>query len=130
MNDSKTTKNDIGFDYWRDLAEKNPELFEQKREQFLADFIQSSPNHVKRRLGGLQWQIDMERKRAKTPIQSAIKIYDMMWESLGENYRQLRKLQSLIDPEMEPIADEPVAEKASVLHFDQDKTEKKVKTPS
>ena len=43
-------------------------------------FIISASPAMRKRLRQLQWRIDMERKRCKSPMMSCMKIYDMMWD--------------------------------------------------
>jgi len=74
------------FDYWQSIAEKDPQGFEQARARVLDSLIESAPEHVQRRLRGLQWQIDQVRARADNPLVACFRISDMMWDSvLGED---------------------------------------------
>lgn len=72
------------FDYWANLAKRDPEGFEVLRTQYLQDAIaRSSPRHH-RRLKGLQFQLDLERRRAKTPMAACLKFSELMMNSLHE----------------------------------------------
>lgn len=71
----------MDFDYWQKLYEKDPELFEKKRKEYLDEVINQADPKTRDRLVKLQWRIDMERKRSKTPLKSLLAIDDMMWES-------------------------------------------------
>lgn len=76
----------INFDEWAELADKDPGVFEKKRQLLLDEFLSQFPEKRQRRLRGLQFQIDMERRRAKSPLAACIRISDMMWDSVeGEN---------------------------------------------
>jgi len=75
------------------LAIKDPEKFEALRVKLCNDLIKSAPKRLQRRLNGLQFTIDMERKKAKTPLAACIKLSHMMHESLAELQ------QALINPE-------------------------------
>ncbi len=66
------------FDGWMHLAKTDPEKFEEKRAEAIESIISSAPESSQRRLRGLQWRIDMERKRCKTPLESCVRIYDML----------------------------------------------------
>ena len=82
MNRSNPCSN---FDEWASLAQTDPAAFEQRRSCLIEDFIQNSPNHLQRRLRGLQFQVDMERRRARTPMGACVRISSMMWDAfLGE----------------------------------------------
>lgn len=74
------------FEYWSKLAKEDPELFEQKRREALEAVINNAPVSMQQRLRGLQWRIDAERRTAKNPLSSCVKIYNMMWDKVyGEN---------------------------------------------
>jgi len=112
---------EFDFDYWSQMAKDDPELFEKKRQEQIEEYIDNVPDAEYRlRLQGLQWRIEMERKLAKTSMEAAIRVYDMMWESLGRNYEELQKLAAMLDPEL-GINIPPDAPKARVLPFDRDR---------
>ncbi len=72
--------NAFNFDEWAALAKGDPDAFELRRTQCLREAITRAPNHAKRRLEGLQFQIDMIRRRAKHPLGACIKISNMMFD--------------------------------------------------
>jgi len=75
---------------------------------------------MQRRLRGLQWRVDVERKRSHNAMDAAIRIYDMMWESVARNYEELQKLAAILDPSLGlPAPEQPVS--AKVLPFNSDK---------
>ena len=65
------------------LAKKDGAAFETERQELINAFFETVPKDRLRRLQGLQFQIDMERRRAKTPLAACVRISTMMWESLG-----------------------------------------------
>lgn len=67
------------FDDWAMLARTAPDDFEQRRRAVIESLISSSDNV--RRLRGLQWRIDMERKRAHTPMKSCLRLSTLMWDA-------------------------------------------------
>jgi len=69
---------DVNFNLneWFKLAEEDIEAFEVEREKLLKAFIESGCN--KRQLNGLQFRINMERRRAKNPLDACIRISKMM----------------------------------------------------
>lgn len=76
----------INFDEWSNLAANDPDRFELKRKDLLNDFLSQFPESRQQRLRGLQFRIDMERRRAKTPMGACIRLSHMMWDSIeGEN---------------------------------------------
>lgn len=70
------------FDDWKDLAETNPQDFEQKRRDFIDSFISKASSRYRSRLEGLQWRIDMERRRSSTPLSACVRISSMMFDSV------------------------------------------------
>ena len=51
------------YEYWRKLFETNPEEFEKRRKKVIDELIIHC--REQRRLNGLQFKVDMERKRSK-----------------------------------------------------------------
>lgn len=74
------------FDYWADLAGRDPEQFERDRRAALARAMRRVPPHRRQRLRGLQWRIDQVRRNARTPMAACIRISNMMWDAVhGEH---------------------------------------------
>lgn len=76
-----TTMNPFDFDHWMQLAQRDPEAFERLRAELIEEVIASSGVH-QARLRGLQWLIDQERRRSRTPMKSCLRLSSMMWDSL------------------------------------------------
>ena len=68
------------FDRWAALARERPEEFERLRETAITELIDSAPESLRQRLRGAQWQIDVVRQRARTPIAACLQLSDMMWD--------------------------------------------------
>ena len=66
------------------LAEQQPEALEALRQHMVQQLIDQSPQRLKHRLQGLQFRIDMERQRCKTPMAACLKLSGMMHDSLGD----------------------------------------------
>ena len=62
----------------------DPEAFEAERKEIIASFLDTVPKENKRRLAGLQWQVDQVRNLAKTPMASCVAISNMMKDSLDK----------------------------------------------
>ncbi|MDH5518552.1 MAG: DUF3135 domain-containing protein [Gammaproteobacteria bacterium] len=71
------------IDEWIELAKQDEGAFETKRSEYLEQFIQQAPAKFHKRMSGVQWTIDMERKLACNPMSSCIKMYGQMWDSLA-----------------------------------------------
>ena len=106
----------IDFDEWSRLADNDPDTFEIKRKSLLDDFLSQFSEHRQRRLRGLQFQIDMERRRAKTPMAACIRLSDMMWESVdGKN--GLRETVNQLRSGQISVRAHPTSTKASIIPF-------------
>lgn len=104
----------FAFDQWASLARRDPGAFEAARRALLQNLIESAPLNQRRRLTGLQWQIDRERERTDNPLASCIKVSNMMWDKvLGEG--------GLVDNLEQLSGAKPISERAhrqaSVLPF-------------
>ena len=75
-----------GVDTLIKMAHDDPEGLELLREKLCAQLIDNAPKRYQRRLNGLQFQIDMARKKSNNDLHSCIKISEMMMES----YQQLQ----------------------------------------
>ncbi len=73
----------MDFDTWATLASEDPETFESRRRDILEAFFAQIPEQRQQRLRGLQFRIDMERRRSKSAMGACIKISAMMWDSVG-----------------------------------------------
>jgi hypothetical protein len=83
MADSHSTRQDhLDFDQLSSLATLDPEAFEARRDELIEEVISSAPLHRQPRLRGLQWRLDLLRKRSRTPLAACIRMSEMMWESL------------------------------------------------
>lgn len=105
------------FDVLVDMARNHPDRLEALRAKLSQDIIDSaSDEQQKKRLAGLQFQVDMERERARTPLQATIRISEMMCHSLAELHK------SMVTPLVDESADKrAVAEDsgsaAKILEF-------------
>lgn len=70
------------FDEWSRLAKTDPAAFEARRLALIETHLHRFPPLDQRRLRGLQFRIDMERRRARTPMAACLRLSAMMWESL------------------------------------------------
>lgn len=72
------------FDQLRELAQKDPEALERLRRELCDQLICSAPEAYRRKLRGLQFRVDMERRRAKSPMAACIAISGMMHDSFDQ----------------------------------------------
>jgi len=101
------------FDEWATLAQSAPEVFEQRRSEYVEHLISACGDAS--RLHGLQCRIDMERARAHTAMKSCLRMSSLMWDSLLDCQDALDVFVRL-DLSSEPPASPPVQE-AEIIPF-------------
>jgi len=106
----------FNFDEWLELAKRDPEGFEQRRQVVIENYINTLPLSKQRRLRGLQFRIDMERRRAHTAMGACIKLSSMMWDALVGPGGLAASLQSLTNTQSQVMKAEPTRD-AQVLSF-------------
>lgn len=72
------------FGCWMRLARSDPQAFERRRKEVLAQAIRQASPSQRRRLEGLQCRIDLERRRARTPMAACLRLSSMMWASVHD----------------------------------------------
>lgn len=72
------------FDTLMELAEKDPAAFDQLKAEAVEETISSASESNQHRLRGLQWQVDVELQKAKTPMEGCVKVSEMMHDKLWE----------------------------------------------
>jgi Protein of unknown function (DUF3135) len=91
----------MDFDEWQRLAREDPDEFERRRRTTIEALIDQAPPEHRERLRALQSRIDLERRRAKTPLEATLRLQSMMWERFG----QLREtLLALTGEQPAPVA--------------------------
>jgi hypothetical protein len=94
------------FDELVDMARNDPQGLETLRRSLTDAVITAASNEsTRRRLQGLQFLVDMERRRATTPLAATIRISEMMCRSLAELRRCM--VETLDSSPAEQTADEP-----------------------
>lgn len=89
----------LDFDYLSKLYQTDPEKFEELRSLEIKKVIDAASERNKKRLQGLQFQIDAKRKIHKdSPMGSCIAISKMMQESFGNLRFHLNQALNKTDP--------------------------------
>jgi len=70
--------NPFDFDAWMNLARLSPREFEEYRLLVIEHTIQSYGNS--QQLRRLQFRIDAERYRARTPLHACLRLSTIMWD--------------------------------------------------
>ena len=79
------------FDDLVALSKQNPQELEALRTRLCDQLIDSAPEPQRRRLRGLQFQIDMERRKASNPMAACLRISEMMHASFDELRHKLNE---------------------------------------
>lgn len=74
----------FNFDEWAELAKQDSDAFEAKRRKTLQQAINdcAGTEREKRMLNGLQFRVDMERRKHKTPLGACVAISDMLMHNV------------------------------------------------
>lgn len=72
------------FDTLKALADEDPEALELLRNRLVTEVIKRAPSHQRAQLQGLQFVLDMERRRAKNPMQCCIRMSQLMHERVDQ----------------------------------------------
>ncbi len=87
------------FDNWLELARDNPQAFEEQRLAYIDQEIGKASEETRRRMYGLQWQVDCVRHQAKTPLAACLRISGMMWDTVLGDRGLLQALGRLREPQ-------------------------------
>jgi hypothetical protein len=98
---------------WQRLAQEDPQEFERRREAAIRAVIEQAPPEHQARLLRLQFRIDLERRRAKTPLGATVRLQSMMWE----RFAALRTALLNLSGEQPPAAEDDKRRTAKVLPF-------------
>lgn len=72
------------FNYWAELARRDPEAFFRQRRLFIEAHIANTSPLDQPRLKEFQFRIDMECRRTSVPLKACLRISAMMWDSFYE----------------------------------------------
>ncbi len=70
---------DFDFNDWRELAQRDPAAFELRRKATIKDAIDRSKSD-RRLMKGLQFRLDMARRRSRNPMAACIRLHAMMMD--------------------------------------------------
>lgn len=89
-----------------EIARKDPSALNRIKQEAVNALIESADDSYKQRLRGLQWQVNMELNKSKTPMEGCIKICGMMYEKLWKlraalQTQQERELEAFQESDVE-----------------------------
>src|SRR6187551_300035 len=86
------------FEVLVDMARNDPQGLETLRRSLTNAVITAAPNEdARRRLLGLQFRIDMERRRAGSALAAAMRLSELMCHSLAKLHRAIIEPTALRD---------------------------------
>lgn len=112
-------KNLLDFEELQRLAQEDPDKLEKLRIQWCEQLISDAPSSYRRKLRGLQFRIDMERRKSKSPMAACISLSGMMHDSF-DNLRYALNEASGMSEHNPRFKEEPAAtpiQEAKVLPF-------------
>ena len=119
MSVTQNTQHDaFDFDYWMELYESDAEAFEQQRAALISAEIAKSPEHLQRRLKGLQFELDAKRSMSDSPLESCMQMSSQMWDSfdlMRTHLNALARPEALTEDEVVKL--QKPTESAQVLQF-------------
>lgn len=100
------------FDSWSHLARRDPGAFESRRRAAIEAFMAQQSPERRERLQRLQWRIDRERERSRTPLGACHRLSDLMWRSFAGRGGLVERLEAL-----RGTGPSPARRSARVLRF-------------
>jgi hypothetical protein len=101
------------------LAIADPVAFEQLRLELINSVIDGATERNKSRMLGIQFQVDAIRSLCKSNTSSTVKVYQLMWKSLGslnQAWGDFQQLKANNNPEVDND-NIPLSSSANVLPF-------------
>lgn len=83
----------LDFKAMSKLAQDDPQQLEAWLQEEVERLINSAPPHHQHRLRGLQFTIDMERRKANNPMAACIRLSQLMHESFSKLRETLDQVQ-------------------------------------
>ena len=80
------------FDVWAALANDSPDAFDELKQRYIEAIVLEycrSREIDPRKSRGLQWRIDMEIRKSRTPLKSCLRLSSVMWDSFLEMRKAL-----------------------------------------
>lgn len=107
---------EYNFERWSRMAGDDPAAFERARLEAIEAVIAAAPEDTRQRLRALQSRIDLERRRAGSPLGSCVRISALMWDRFHDLREALQQLQAPLS-EHHKLAARCEAHGAQVLPF-------------
>ena len=102
------------FDELKAMAAERPEELENLRKRMTDQILSDAPADRRRRLEGIVFKIDAERRRSKNPLQACIRISQMMMDSVTDLRDAVNSLG--VNPVAQPFRNE-APRSADIVEF-------------
>ena len=83
------------FDSWAELAQQDPQAFENKRSRVIEAAILGAPAAKRPQLRRTQWKLDQIRRSSATPLAACLRMQRLLWENVAGEDGLLERLQRL-----------------------------------
>ncbi|MFT5704850.1 MAG: hypothetical protein ACI8SK_000803 [Shewanella sp.] len=112
-----------GFDTLMKMAKNNPEDLEELLRAEVNRVIGKAPEEHHHRLRGLQFQVDAQRVLAKNPMDSCIRVSQMMHRSFGKLHTTLNEFSDQHDHSNQVLNELSNKQQniSDVIYFEQNK---------
>lgn len=90
------------------MAKEDPDKLDQLQKKLCEELIQNAPQECQRKLRGTQFKVDMERRRARSPLAACMKISNMMQESFSQLREVLNEVQTIKTPHIKCNTKKPI----------------------
>ena len=109
---------DFSFDECMKLAIEDPEAFENYRLEVLKKIMDRARPECQQRMKGIQFRVDMEKRKSRTPMATCIKLNEMMldflYDELESSVNRFLSKQKSIIAKMSKVDDK---KSATILPF-------------
>lgn len=75
------------FDLVMKLYREDPEKLEKIQRKIVQKLIESAPEEHQRKLKGLQFRVDAQRRLSKNPMQAYLKLSQLFWTEGFQNFQ-------------------------------------------
>ena len=117
MNRPRAVPEDFDFEYWMELAQNDPEAFEQQRKELIQHLIDSQSEEDRLSLKQLQWRIDSVRFLSANPLDACLRIYEMLMKKTFGDQGLARTLAAANDNSGFPDKRNPPSSQGKTLVF-------------
>lgn len=79
----------MDFDRVRKMYKEDPQRLEAIQKRMVQELIDSAPEEYQRKLRGMQFRVDVERRLSHNPMQSYLKLSELFWTEGFQNFQDV-----------------------------------------